>query len=80
VSIEDDIAHRLSMEIAKEIDCAVMAEILESAGWFSIRCSANVDEVQSWLNKNCEDESRILGYKVLFVSKHDATLFKLTWG
>jgi hypothetical protein len=83
MSLEDEIAAAISMEIAREIDSEIIADLLKDIGWTSIQFEFkdedHSNDVNFWLLENCQQQWRRLKRRFLFEDQVDAQQFILRW-
>lgn len=55
-------------------------ELLKNEGWYHFNIKENdIEHVETWSRDNIKNTYKIIMGTILFVSKDDATLFKLRW-
>ena len=73
---EDEIAEQIAREMQKEIDGDIMASVLKQIGWVAIdvafKDKRQVNQVNSWLQENCQGQYRRLNTTLLFEKTQDA--------
>lgn len=80
---EDEIAEQIAREMQKEIDGDIMASVLKQIGWVAIdvafKDKRQVNQVNSWLQENCQGQYRRLNTTFLFEKTQDAEWVSLRW-
>jgi hypothetical protein len=82
--LEQELADRLSKEIADEIDREVLWGMLIDMGWHRVSISRLQDNIHAvditfWLEDNIKNPYQRDGRNFLFAAERDATLFILRW-
>ena len=84
-NIEEQIASKLSEEIAKEIDFGILSEMMVMAGWTKYSLPRYLDnkhaiDIRMWVEDNISKNNyRQCGRTWLFKQAKDATMFILRW-
>lgn len=82
--LEQELADRLSKEIADEIDREILWGMLIDMGWHRVILSRLQDNIHAvditfWLEENIKNPYQRDGRNFLFAAERDATLFILRW-
>ena len=83
-NLADHIMDVLADEIQKEIDEAIMIDMLVSIGWTKVeleRLSGRHEsiDIEEWIDENCTGKHSKLGRTFVFEKKQDAEWFILKW-
>jgi hypothetical protein len=84
MNIEEEIANRMSTEMAREIDRQVLWSMLNEIGWTRVLLDRTTDndhaiDITFWLAVNCKQAFERSGRDFIFESKVDAVNFTLRW-
>lgn len=85
MTLEEQVAHQLSTQVAEEIDNDLYIQVLISSGWTRIKHNLmyrSIDQmlVQSkWLDDNCQGGVVRVGMYLMFEQQQDAVMYKLRW-
>ena len=83
MSLEDEIATKLSLEIRQEIDNEIMFKLLRMEGWHLVKLNPMVgelgDEIDAWTAGNTKGSYWAQGLVWMFKEESDANWFKLRW-
>jgi hypothetical protein len=83
-TLEEDIAHKMSMQMQSEIDREVLWGMLKSIGWTRVMIDQYTDnyhavDISQWLNKHCTGVYERSGRDYIFENEKDAAIFILKW-
>ena len=83
-NLADQYMDVLADEIQKEIDEAIMIDMLVSIGWTKVeleRLSGRHEsiDIEEWIDENCTGKHSKLGRTFVFEKKQDAEWFMLKW-
>ena len=84
MTLEDELAAKMSKIMADEIDWEILADILVQSGWFMVDLDHYKDRYQSidietWIDENCKGKYKKRSRTFVFEKKEDAAWFKLRW-
>jgi hypothetical protein len=84
MGLEQDILDDISKQISDEVDFHVMADLLETIGWTSVKLKRFRDgteavDIMLWVETNCTGEWKNLGTRFIFEKQQDAEWFSLRW-
>jgi hypothetical protein len=84
MGLEQDILDDISKQISDEVDFHVMADLLETIGWVSVKLKRFRDGIEAvdinlWVEANCTGEWKNLSTRYIFEKKQDAEWFILRW-
>lgn len=85
MGLEENIANKIALQMAQEIDDSLMADMLEAVGWTKIKHgfyyfnNQHAVNIRDWLDEHCQGHYRRLGPYFLFELEKDATMFILRW-
>jgi hypothetical protein len=82
--LEDDIAHKLSMRMQREVEREVFWSMLEEIGWTRVMIDRTTDndhavDITEWLKSRCRGTYERYETDFIFELEHDAVNFILTW-
>jgi hypothetical protein len=82
--LEDDIAHKLSMRMQREVEREVFWSMLEEIGWIRVMIDRTTDndhavDITEWLKSRCRGTYERSETDFIFELEHDAVNFILTW-
>jgi hypothetical protein len=88
MNLEEEIAEKISQELAQTIDDELMIDLLASIGWIKVKRPDGlfglVDrytkiKLRTWLDTQCQGRSKQLRDYILFERQVDAVNFLLKW-
>jgi hypothetical protein len=84
MSLEEEIANKLSNEISQHIDFELMINILTTCGWQVVELPSLVDrehsiDIVEWCEDNTHKKYKYLGRTFVFEDLGDAVNFSLKW-
>jgi hypothetical protein len=82
--VEQEIAHKIGNDMAREIDREVLWGMLKGIGWTRVMLDRLQDnkhavDITIWLEENIKNPFERNGRDFIFEDSKDATLFILTW-
>jgi len=83
-TLEEEIAHKMSMQIQSEIDREVLWSMLEEIGWHRVMIDRTTDhnhaiDITAWLKEHVKNPYERNGRDFLFAAERDAVKFILKW-
>ena len=88
MNLEEEIAEKISQELAQTIDDELMIDLLASIGWIKVKRPDGlfglVDrhtkiKLRTWLDTQCQGRHKQLRDYILFERQVDAVNFLLKW-
>jgi hypothetical protein len=84
MKLEEEILHKMSMQMQQEIDREIIWGMLKDTGWTRVLLSKMQDnnhaiDITYWLAANCKNEYKRSGRDFIFENPKDATMFILRW-
>ena len=85
MTLEEQLAHQLSAQVAEQIDNDLYIQVLISAGWTQIKHNLmhrSIDHMIAqikWLEDNCQGSFIRVGIYLMFEQQQDAVMCKLRW-
>jgi hypothetical protein len=84
MNLEDEIANKLSNEIAQQIDFELLTDILIACGWHSVKLPSLLNRKRSidiieWCEEHAHKKYRHMGRIFVFEDQGDAVNFTLRW-
>jgi hypothetical protein len=84
MSLEEEIANKMSNQMARDIDREVLWGMLKDIGWTRVMIDRLQDnnhaiDITHWLEENCTKGYERNGRDFIFESEKDATMFILRW-
>jgi hypothetical protein len=80
MTLEEEIAHKMSMQMQGEIDREILWGMLKSIGWTRVMIPGNYHlGINTWLNDNCKGSYEWHSRDFIFENKKDASMFILRW-
>jgi hypothetical protein len=84
MNLEEEIADKLSNEIAKEIDFEFLTDILIACGWHCVTLPSLLDRKRSidileWCSEQTNHKFKHHGRVFIFEDQGDAVNFSLRW-
>jgi hypothetical protein len=84
MSLEDDIAHKISVRVARDIDREILWSMLKELGWTRVMIDRVTDnehavKITEWLRARCQGSYERHQTDFIFELESDAVDFILTW-
>jgi hypothetical protein len=84
LSIEEDIAYKMSMQMQQEIDKEILWGMLKGLGWTRVTLSSetamtSATNIKEWLSVNCSGPYEKHRSDFIFEDSKDASMFILRW-
>jgi hypothetical protein len=80
MGLEEQLAEKLSKEIAREIDNGILIELMVAGGYKKVKWTKLVNaSMASWCMENCAGQWDRRNEYFLFKESDDAALFTLRW-
>jgi hypothetical protein len=84
MSLEEEIAQKLSNEIAQTIDFELLTDILIACGWNCVKLPSLLNRKRSidilmWCEENLRKKYKHMGSTFIFEDQGDAVNFTLRW-
>jgi hypothetical protein len=86
--LEQELAEKLSNEMAEEIDWGLLCDLLTEVGWVKVAISepwsnmtsSFAHEIKEWCKENLKGHYKARGRVWVFEKAQDAEWFMLRWG
>ena len=84
MTLEDEIAGKLSMRIQREVDREILWSMLKDLGWTRVMIDQTTDnehavDITEWLKDRCQGTYERSGRDFIFENEKDAAIFILKW-
>lgn len=80
IGLEEQLAKKISMKIAREIDNEILIELMVAGGYKKVKWSKLITaNMAAWCMENCTGKWDQRNEYFLFSDDNDAALFTLRW-
>lgn len=84
MGLEEDLAQKISKELAQEIDNELLADIYVAYGWTKVENqfyynAKHAVDISYWIANHCQGKATRIGRHWLFELEKDATMYILRW-